>query len=118
MIDAEFYRQTLVGHQGGQRRCGPPTFTSCWRIFRAIAPLPGGGPAPEGVLLYPRVGGDDLRLEFVIGGHRVRVWTVDLDRDWAAIHDDLLSLLVPPSSSLNAPGTSGHGQQAAPAPAR
>ena len=52
----------------------------------------------------------------MIDGHRVRVWTVDLDRDWAAIHDDLLSLLVPPGSSLNAPGTSDHGRQAAQAP--
>jgi hypothetical protein len=65
------------------------------------------------VLLYPRVGGDDLRLEFVIDGHLVQVWTIDLDRDSTAIHDDLLSLLVPPGSSLNASGTSDHGQQAA-----
>ncbi len=117
VVDAKFWRQTLVGHHwGGAEKVRPAHLYQLLAYLRAIAPLPGGGPAPEGVLLYPRVGGDDLRLEFVIDGHRVRVWTIDLDRDWAAIHDDLLSLLAPPGSSLNAPGTSNHGRQAAQAP--
>jgi hypothetical protein len=63
-----------------------------------------------------RVGGGDLRLEFVIGGQRVRVWPVDLDRDWADIHDDLLSLVAPLGNGLGASSTATHGRQTAQVP--
>jgi 5-methylcytosine-specific restriction enzyme subunit McrC len=59
----------------------------------------------EGLLLYPQV---DVALQemYRIDGHPVRVWTIDLSRDWQDIHDDLLALIqdrTPTPSNLGLP---------------
>jgi 5-methylcytosine-specific restriction enzyme subunit McrC len=46
----------------------------------------------EGLLLYPTASVElDHRYRF--GGHHLRLRTLNLNRDWQAIHEDLLSLL-------------------------
>ncbi len=49
------------------------------------------GPDPTGVLLYASAG-EDWRLEYRFRGHRLLVRTLDLERDWTAIHRDLLGM--------------------------
>jgi hypothetical protein len=49
------------------------------------------GPDPTAVLLYASVG-ENWRLEYRLRGHRLLVRTLDLDRDWKAIHRDLLGM--------------------------
>ena len=49
------------------------------------------GPDPTGLLLYASVG-EDWRLEYRLRGQRLLVRTLDLDRDWQAIHRDLLAM--------------------------
>jgi 5-methylcytosine-specific restriction enzyme subunit McrC len=49
-----------------------------------------GGPRPVGVLLY--AGGAMQPLEYRLGGHQIFIRSVDLDRDWQLIHQDLLEL--------------------------
>ncbi len=52
VVDAKFWRQTLVGHhRGGAAKVRPAHLYQLLGYLRAIAPLPGGGPAREGVLL-------------------------------------------------------------------
>jgi len=49
----------------------------------------------EGILLYPTTG-VSLADEFDVRGHRMRVCTVDLAKDWKKIHEDLLQLVNVP----------------------
>ena len=49
------------------------------------------GPDPTGLLLYASVG-EDWRLEYRLRGQRLLVRTLDFDRDWQAIHRDLLAM--------------------------
>jgi hypothetical protein len=66
---------------------------------------PRGQPAAqvEGILLYPRTNTQDLRLDYRIAGHRVRVHTLALDRPWLEIQNDLLQLITSSSRVLGAP---------------
>jgi 5-methylcytosine-specific restriction enzyme subunit McrC len=47
----------------------------------------------EGMLLYPTTGGD-LNEAMIVQGHRMRVATVDLSREWEAIEARLLALVT------------------------
>jgi len=47
----------------------------------------------SGVLLYPTAS-HSLDLRYELHGHHVRVFTLDLNRDWREIEKDLLGLLV------------------------
>jgi len=47
----------------------------------------------EGMLLYPTVGGREVRIDLHLEGHDIRVRSIDLDRDWRSIHRDLLDFL-------------------------
>ena len=49
-------------------------------------------PAPDGMLLYAQVG-DTYHMNYELGGHCVKVRTLDLNQNWAGIHRDLLKLL-------------------------
>jgi 5-methylcytosine-specific restriction enzyme subunit McrC len=49
----------------------------------------------EGTLLYPTVD-QHIDLAYEIQGHRVRVYTIDLAKNWQEIHSSLLHLLEPP----------------------
>lgn len=49
------------------------------------------GPAPVGVLLYAGAG-ELPRLDYRLGGHRLLVRSVDLNRDWPDIHRGLIGL--------------------------
>lgn len=46
----------------------------------------------EGVLLYPSAGGASFDEAMQVQGHRIRVRTLDLSMDWAAVEADLLGL--------------------------
>ena len=48
------------------------------------------GPAPLGVLLYAGVG-EQLRLDYRLGGHQLLVRSVDLNRDWRDIRGGLIA---------------------------
>lgn len=48
----------------------------------------------EGILLYPTVG-KSLHQSYILHGHRVSLRTLDLNQPWAAIENQMLSLLVP-----------------------
>ena len=49
------------------------------------------GPVPVGVLLYAGAG-ELPRLDYRLGGHRLLVRSVDLNRDWPDIHRGLIGL--------------------------
>jgi len=47
----------------------------------------------EGILLYPAVN-ENVRLDYRIAGHTVRIRTLDLSRDWRSIHDQLIGMVA------------------------
>ncbi|MCI0755742.1 5-methylcytosine restriction system specificity protein McrC [Teichococcus vastitatis] len=98
VVDAKFYKQTLTQHWGGPERVRS---AHLYQLLTYLRHAQGEAPSsakPEGLLLYPRTGGQDLRLDYTLAGHRVRVHTLDLDRDWSEIHEELLSLFTPSSA--------------------
>jgi hypothetical protein len=52
-----------------------------------------GEVASEGVLLYPSIKGDEVRLDFQLPRYRIRVWTLDLNQPWRHVHNQLLELV-------------------------
>ncbi len=46
----------------------------------------------EMILLYPAMAAR-CDLKFEMFGHQLRIYALDLNRPWRAIHDDLLGLL-------------------------
>jgi 5-methylcytosine-specific restriction enzyme subunit McrC len=115
VLDAKFYQTTLVRHWQGAEKVRSGHFYQLLTYLRHIAPQ-GSSPAPaEGIPLYPRTGPQDLRLDYTIAGHRVRIHTLALDRPWSEIHGDLLGLLAVPEDQ---PGASAAPQGTAAAALR
>jgi 5-methylcytosine-specific restriction enzyme subunit McrC len=91
IIDTKYYQQALAE---GQHR----STIHSGNLYQIYAYVKNYGAAKdfdgtvEGMLLYPVVG-DELRLEYEMGGHRVRVCTVDLAQDWRAVHEELIGLV-------------------------
>ena len=49
--------------------------------------------ASEGILLYPSINEDEVKLDFQLPRHRIRVWTLDLNGPWQQVHNQLLELV-------------------------
>lgn len=91
IIDAKYYQNTLTDYYGGQRVHS----SNLYQLFAYLKNLEqrgGNDAASEGMLLYPVVD-QQLRLDYTIHGHRVRVCTVDLSRTWREIRAELLELV-------------------------
>ena len=91
ILDTKYYRQALaVGRFGGRR----VRSSHLYQVFAYIENRNAGWPgAPhEGILLYPVVE-DAFAFDLRLKGHRIQVRSVDLDQEWAAVHEELLSVL-------------------------
>ncbi|WP_181378300.1 5-methylcytosine restriction system specificity protein McrC [Teichococcus aestuarii] len=93
VMDAKYHKKTL-----SRFRDGPETLKSenLYQMLTYLQHIDHNTPAAakaEGLLLYPRVTAQDLRLDYTLAGHRVRVCTLNLDQPWTAIHQDLLTFL-------------------------
>jgi 5-methylcytosine-specific restriction enzyme subunit McrC len=111
VIDAKFYKKTFVpGRFGDHPKVRPDHLYQLQSYLEHRSPG-SGEVASEGVLLYPSSSGDEVRLDFPLPRHRIRVWTLDLSRPWRHVHDQLLALVhlpiadaleisVPPASNL------------------
>jgi 5-methylcytosine-specific restriction enzyme subunit McrC len=90
VIDAKFYGETLQTHYGKQS-------VHSGHLYQLVSYLRNmeGRSEPdksaEGMLLYP-VTSNSVNVGYVIQGHKVRVRTVDLSKDWREIESDLLKL--------------------------
>ncbi|MBO1077132.1 5-methylcytosine restriction system specificity protein McrC [Roseomonas marmotae] len=99
VIDAKFYQQTLVRHWGGPERVRSGHLYQLLTYLRHIDIAAQPARMAEGMLLYPRISGPDLRLHYTLDGHSVRIQTVDLNRDWTEIQQELLALLELPAAA-------------------
>jgi 5-methylcytosine-specific restriction enzyme subunit McrC len=104
VIDAKFYKSTFV-----PSRFGDHPKVRAGHLYQLQSYLEHGSQglgemASEGILLYPSINGDEVKLDFQLPRHRIRVWTLDLRRPWRFVHDQLLELVHLPVTG--APGTS------------
>ncbi len=91
IIDAKYYKETL------QRYYDSETIHSAnlYQLFAYLKNLEARGgidAQAEGMLIYPVVD-KELRLSYDMHGHRMRISTVDLGKDWRDIRSELLALI-------------------------
>lgn len=90
VADAKYYKETLKGRD----RSTPKLISAnLYQIFTYLHHARIREPAKriDGMLIYPSVG-YEVREDYEVAGNLIRIATVDLDRDWAAIHQSLLNL--------------------------
>jgi 5-methylcytosine-specific restriction enzyme subunit McrC len=97
VMDAKYYKTTLVRHWDGPEKVRSEHLYQLLTYLRHVDPRDRSPAQVEGLLLYPRTGGQDLRLDYTIAGHRVRIHTLALDRPWPEIHENLMSLIAGPA---------------------
>lgn len=100
VVETKFVPEVMLEHRGKERlRSG-----HLYQLFAYLQNLSAKpalrGRELSGILLYPKTT-RDLDLRYLLHGHRVRVYTLDLDEHWREIERELLTLLVspPPAAS-------------------
>ena len=89
ILDTKYYAAALRTHHDRQRLIAP-------HLYQLYAYLQNQPAAPsqalEGILLYPAAA-QQVALRYTLGGHPVRVVTLDLVQPWPGIAADLLALV-------------------------
>nr|WP_262895451.1 hypothetical protein [Hymenobacter properus] len=90
ILDTKYYAAALRPRYDRQRLISP-------HLYQLYAYLQNQRPAPgqalEGILLYPAAT-QDVDVRYTLGGHPVRVVTLNLHQPWAGIAADLLALIA------------------------
>jgi 5-methylcytosine-specific restriction enzyme subunit McrC len=98
VIETKYYATPYQSHRGSKKLKSDHLYQLLTYIAHLEAET---GAHPIGVLLYASAG-EEWRLDYRLGGHRLLVRSLDLDRDWKAIHRDLLGLAAEVASTGNA----------------
>ena len=89
VMDAKYYKEVLSSRAGpGKVRSGH--LYQLYAYMEHAAPRSPGVPC-SGVLIYPAVGAP-ISLRYHLRGYEVMVRSIDLDRPWKDIHDELLAI--------------------------
>lgn len=89
VMDAKFYRKALEARHGSAKVRSGHLYQLLAYMEHAALKAPG---APcDGALIYPAVG-DPIALHYQLRGHEVMVRSIDLTRNWQAIHQELLAI--------------------------
>lgn len=91
IIDTKFYSQTMQSHHGSEKIRSNHLYQLSSYLTN-IQRRHSSRELVEGILLYPTVG-NPLDLHFKIHGHKIRIYTLNLDREWSFIKEDLLALI-------------------------
>lgn len=90
ILDTKYYRAALRPRYDQQKLISP-------HLYQLYAYLQNQRPTPgqtlEGVLLYPAAHAGVVDVRYTLGGHPVRVLTLNLHQPWPGIHADLLGLI-------------------------
>ena len=90
IIDTKFYREALEGRFDTEKLISGHLY-QIYAYLKNLEARDEIDTQAEAMLLYPAVR-QRLRLDYQIGGHRVRVCTVDLGADWRSIREELIAL--------------------------
>jgi 5-methylcytosine-specific restriction enzyme subunit McrC len=91
IADAKFYKKTLWGGRYGEKLRSQHLYQLL--TYLSHAQLHVGSAKVSGLLIYPQVG-PTLRLHYELIGFPVTIVTVDLSKEWQAIHQELIDLLA------------------------
>ncbi len=89
ILDTKYYAAALRSRYDQPRLIAPHLY-QLYAYLQNLRPTP--GQALEGILLYPATT-QAVDLRYTLGGHPVRVVTLDLHQPWPGIATDLLRLL-------------------------
>lgn len=93
IIDAKYYSETTVIHKEAEKFRS----TNLYQIYSYLRNLEESDSSllnqgAEGILLYPLTG-KEFNHSYMIGGHKMSIWTVDLSKDWREIDNRLRQLV-------------------------
>jgi 5-methylcytosine-specific restriction enzyme subunit McrC len=89
IIDTKFYKETLQSHFGKK------TIRSehLYQMFSYLQNVYlGQNKSCEGIILYPTID-EDINLSYLIHGQKISIKTINLNRNWQLIHNDLLAIV-------------------------
>lgn len=84
ILDTKYYKNALSSNYGSEKLISS-------NLYQLFSYLNNNGIKSEkdnyaeGILLYPKVN-KELNLKYNIHGHEIKVYTVDLNREWQEIH--------------------------------
>jgi len=91
VIDAKYYEQTFQQYYD-RKTLHSANLYQLVAYLRNMERCPGQDGAAEGVLVYP-VTSDSVDLTYTVQGHKLRVRTLDLAKEWPGIEADLKALV-------------------------
>lgn len=94
IIDAKYYRDPLAGRPGMPRKLRSAHLYQLHTYLHHVR-LREPGRQVDGALIYP-ASGTALDADYLISNHGVRVFAVDLAKEWPEIHVDLLNVIERP----------------------
>jgi 5-methylcytosine-specific restriction enzyme subunit McrC len=97
IIDTKYYPEALAENYGRKKVRSDHLYQLFAYLKNCKSQSDRWASPPEGILLYPTTS-LPLNLAFVIGGHEVRIRTLQLDQSWQKIHAELCDLLAPSGS--------------------
>jgi 5-methylcytosine-specific restriction enzyme subunit McrC len=92
ILDTKYYTAALRPRYDQQRLIAPHLY-QLYAYLQNLRPAP--GQALEGILLYPAATAA-VDVRYALGGHPVRIVTLDLHQPWPGIAADLLHLIATP----------------------
>ncbi len=93
VLDTKFYQEPLSSHHGARKLRSGNLYQLLTYLGNRQARLP-EGPRHEGILLYAAVK-ESFRIDVDLQGFRVQARTVDLDRPWQDVREEMLEVLEP-----------------------
>jgi 5-methylcytosine-specific restriction enzyme subunit McrC len=90
VIDTKFYEEALRKRFNAEKIISGHLY-QVYAYLKNLEPRGGVDALAEAMLLYPAVN-QRFRLDYSIGGHRIRVCTVDLAANWKKVSEELLEL--------------------------
>nr|WP_262905362.1 hypothetical protein [Hymenobacter nitidus] len=89
ILDTKYYKAALRPRYDQQKLISPHLY----QLYAYLQNQPRGmGQQLEGILLYPAAR-HEMAARYTLGGHPVRVVTIDLNQPWPGIAQDLLALI-------------------------
>ena len=94
ILDTKFYRDALArGRGSGAGKLHSNNLYQLLAYLRNRQATRPDGARHEGILLYPQVGEEPMRAKVRLEGFWVQARTVNLDRNWRAIHEEMLDTI-------------------------
>ena len=95
ILDTKFYKDALArGRGSGTGKLHSGNLYQLLAYLRNREATQPRGAKHDGILLYPQVGSEPLRADTRLEGFRIQARTVNLNRDWRAIHREMLATIA------------------------